>query len=198
VEQTLFGWLLRFGAPVLFLAQVLGIVGLPVPDEFLLAVAGALVHRGLLHAAPTMVAALAGCLSGITVSYLLGRFIDLPVLLGRLHLPTGGVVKAQTWFRRFGGWLLTFGYFIPGIRHVSAIAAGSTPLDYPTFARYAYPGGVLWCSTFLGLGYVAGDRWREVVQASSANMRVVVLILGSLALTYVLVKRFARGRRSVR
>jgi membrane protein DedA with SNARE-associated domain len=185
VEQTLLDWLMRYGAPVLFFAQVLGIVGLPVPDEFLLTVAGALVHRGLLHFTSTFAAAIAGCLSGITISYLLGRFIGLPVLLTRLRLPPHAVLRGQTWFRRFGGWLLTFGYFIPGVRHVSAIAAGSTPLGYPTFARYAYPGGALWCSVFLGLGYVAGDRWREVARDSRPHFTVVLLVLAALIGAYM-------------
>ena len=55
------------------------------------------------------------------------------------------------WFRCFGRWLLAFGYFIPGVRHVTALAAGSA-LDYETFARYAYPGAVLWSCTFVALG----------------------------------------------
>jgi membrane protein DedA with SNARE-associated domain len=194
VEQTLIDGLMRYGAPVLFFAQVLGVVGLPVPDEFLLTVAGALVHRGLLHPASVSVAALGGCLSGITVSYVLGRFIGLPVLLTRLRLPSHAVTRAQAWFRRFGGWLLTFGYFIPGVRHVSAIAAGSTPLSYPTFARFAYPGGAIWCSVFLGLGYVAGDRWREVARDSRAHFTVVSLVLVALIGAYIIVRVSVRPR----
>jgi membrane protein DedA with SNARE-associated domain len=185
---------MRYGAPVLFFAQVFGIIGLPVPDEFLLTVAGALVHRGLLHAAPVSLAALGGCLSGITISYLLGRFIGLPVLVKRLPLPSDAVLRAQTWFRRFGGWLLTFGYFIPGVRHVSAIAAGSTALSYPTFARYAYPGGAVWCSVFLGLGYIAGDRWREVARDSRTHFSVLALVLVALVGAYI-VARAALQRR---
>jgi membrane protein DedA with SNARE-associated domain len=191
VEQTLLDWLTRFGTPVLFFAQVLGIVGLPFPDELLLAVAGALVHRGVFHAAPTLAATIGGCLTGITLSYLLGRFVGLPILLTRLRLPAYRVSRAQEWFRRFGGWLLAFGYFVPGVRHVSAIAAGSTALDYPRFAGYSYPGGVLWCSVFLGLGYVAGDRWRDVASMSGARLRMVALIVGSLVALYFVIRTVA-------
>jgi membrane protein DedA with SNARE-associated domain len=189
VEQTLLTWLLRYGAPVLFFAQVFGIVGLPVPDELLLTVAGALIRRGLLHPTATFLAAVGGCLSGITVSYTLGRLIGLPVLLKRLHLPEHGVARAQRWFHRFGGWLLTFGYFIPGVRHVSAIAAGSTPLDYPVFAKFAYPGGIAWCSVFLSVGYIAGDRWRQVADDARGHARLAALGLGVLVIAFVLIKK---------
>jgi membrane protein DedA with SNARE-associated domain len=189
VEQTLLTWLLRYGAPVLFLAQVFGIIGLPVPDELLLTVAGALVRRGLLHPTATFLAAVAGCLSGITISYMLGRLIGLPVLLKRLHLPAHGVDRAQRWFRRFGGWLLAFGYFIPGVRHVSAIAAGSTPIDYPGFAKFAYPGGLAWCSAFLSLGYIAGDRWRQVADDARGHLRLVSIVLAVALVVFVLIRR---------
>ena len=32
--------------------------------------------------------------------------------------------RAHTWFERAGHWSLTFGYFIPGVRHFTAYAAG--------------------------------------------------------------------------
>src|SRR5262249_9763685 len=62
VEQELIAWLVRYGAPILFLAQVLGIFGLPIPDEMLLTLAGALVRRGTLPGVPIVTSAIAGCL----------------------------------------------------------------------------------------------------------------------------------------
>lgn len=69
------------------------------------------------------------------------------------------VEKAHAWFSRVGHWGLTFGYFIPGIRHLSAYAAGMSDVEPRQFALFAYTGGFLWVSTFLGLGYLLGNRW---------------------------------------
>jgi hypothetical protein len=46
MERQLVEWLVRYGAPMLFFAQVFGIFGLPIPDELLLTLAGALVRKG--------------------------------------------------------------------------------------------------------------------------------------------------------
>src|SRR4051794_5800720 len=146
-------WLVRYGAPVLFAAQVFGIFGLPIPDELLLTLAGALIAHGTLHASPTIAAAIAGCLAGITISYGIGRGVGVKVLRATFKHHIAHLERAQALFRRFGGWLLAFGYFVPGVRHVTAIAAGSGCVNYPTFAIYAYPGGILWCAVFLALGY---------------------------------------------
>jgi membrane protein DedA with SNARE-associated domain len=187
VEQALLEYLTRYGPPVLFFAQIFGIVGLPIPDELLMTVAGALVRRGDMSGPATMVAAIAGSSSGITVSYLLGRTVGSAALHRLVHVPDEAFARTQRWFERFGHWLLTFGYFIPGVRHLTAIAAGSAPISYPAFARAAYPGAVLWCCVFVGAGYWAGDRWHEVDALLHGHVRLiaiavaVVVALGALA-----------------
>ena len=54
MEQHFLEWLVHYGAPVLFAAQVLGIFGLPIPDEFLLTLSGALVKKGDLSLVPVV------------------------------------------------------------------------------------------------------------------------------------------------
>ena len=194
MEREVVGWLVRFGPPLLFFAQVLGIFGLPIPDELLLTVAGALVASGRLQLPATALAAIAGCLTGITLSYGVGRWVGMPVLHARFARHRDVIERAESWFRKFGGWLLTFGYFIPGVRHVTAIAAGSGCFEYRRFAAFAYPGGILWCSLFLAIGYFAGDRWPEVVAAVRLHTgRIAVLVASALAVYAIL--RVAASRR---
>ena len=104
-------------------------------------------------------------MTGITISYLAGRYVGLAALRRVVHIPDEPLRRVEHWFHRAGGWLLTFGYFIPGVRHVTAIAAGSSGLGYATFAAFAYPGAILWSSFFVTTGYVLGDRWRPAFEA---------------------------------
>ena len=194
VNGDLVGWLVRFGAPLLFFAQVFGIFGVPIPDELLLTAAGALIAGGRLNAASTAIAAISGCLTGITLSYALGRWVGLPVLQARMKNHHDTIERAQSWFRRVGGWLLTFGYFIPGVRHVTAIAAGSGCLNYRTFVAYAYPGGVIWCAVFLGFGYVAGDRWPEVAAAARTHVVRIAVVFGCAIAVFAALRAAARRR----
>src|SRR5262245_2476316 len=104
MEREVVGWLVRFGAPLLFFAQVFGIFVVPIPDELLLTLAGALVASGRLQLPATALAAVSGCLVGITLSYVLGRWVGLPVLHARFARHRDVLERAQDWFRRFGGW----------------------------------------------------------------------------------------------
>src|SRR5919204_4727552 len=106
VDRELVGWLIRYGAPLLFFAQVFGIFGLPIPDELLLTIAGALVAKERLGPFSTVTAAVSGCLTGITLSYAVGRWVGVPVLRSRFIGHQQAIERAQSWFRRFGGWLL--------------------------------------------------------------------------------------------
>jgi len=193
VERHILDWLVHYGAIVLFLAQMFGIFGVPIPDELLMTVAGALVRRGELGAAPTALAAVGGCIVGITFSYVLGRTVGVATLRRVFHLRDETLARAQRWFQRFGRWLLTFAYYIPGVRHVTAIAAGSVPLPYSTFALFAYSGAVVWCATFLGVGYVAGDRWREALAAAQHH---AVIVGASLVAALIALMLWSMTRRA--
>jgi membrane protein DedA with SNARE-associated domain len=194
VDQALIAWLAKFGTPVLFFAQLFGIFGVPIPDEFLLTVAGALVRRGQLNGPMTMTAAIGGCMGGITLSYLLGRSVGATALRRFLRVREETFDRTQRWFTRFGHWLLTFGYFIPGVRHVTAIAAGSVPLTYGAFARAAYPGAVLWCSVFVSLGYYTGERWEHYANTIRTNVSTIALVAGAAGALYLIVRFAPRSR----
>jgi len=161
IEAKLVAMLGIYGPGMLFAAQMFGIFGVPIPDELLLTIAGALVREGRLNAFWTAVAAVSGCLCGVTLSYTLGRTVGITALRRIVRVPDAAFDRAQRWFHRIGRWLLTFGYFIPGVRHCTAIAAGSAPLPYREFALFCYSGGVLWCAVFLSLGYITGPHWRR-------------------------------------
>jgi membrane protein DedA with SNARE-associated domain len=168
----------QYGYPGLFAALVLGIAGLPIPDETLLVFCGYLVARGSMHPLLTWITAVAGSMSGITVSYWIGRFAGHEVVhrFGRyVHLTEDRLLYVQHWFDRIGHWLLTIGYYIPGVRHFTAVVAGMSGMRYRAFAPYAYSGAVLWVSTFLGIGYVLGDRWKQVFEGLHKDMLIVIV-----------------------
>jgi membrane protein DedA with SNARE-associated domain len=64
------------------------------------------------------------------------------------------------------------------VRHVTAVAAGSSGLGYGQFAAYAYPGAAVWSSLFVGAGYVLGDRWRPAFEVLRHHLRLVILVAG--------------------
>jgi membrane protein DedA with SNARE-associated domain len=178
MEEQVLHWISQYGYIAIYLCLVLGIIGLPIPDETMLTFSGYLVYKGTLSLPLTFAVALAGSVSGITLSYALGRFLGIQVVhrYGRyLHISEGQIQKAHAWFDRVGHWALTVGYFIPGVRHFTAYAAGISEVAPKSFALFAYSGALIWVSTFISLGYFLGDRWK-VVEANIHQYLIGVAI----------------------
>jgi membrane protein DedA with SNARE-associated domain len=200
MEQQILGWISQYGYLAIFLLLVFGIVGLPIPDETLLAFTGYMVFKGHLSPAPAIAAALGGSLCGITFSYTLGRVFGLPLIrrYGKyVHIREEHLVKAHAWFRRVGHWALTLGYFVAGLRHLTAFSAGMSDVEYPQFALFAYSGGAVWVSTFIGLGYFLGDRWESVQKNVEHYLLWGALAPALLIAAYLAWRKWFRGKRTI-
>src|SRR5580765_7148149 len=138
--EIVLDWVTQYGAVALFFLLMFGVIGLPIPDETLLVFSGYLIHKGTLNPVATFGMAFLGAMSGISVSYWLGRVYGFRLIhkYGRyFHLTEERFQKIHRWFERFGRWTLFFGYYVAGVRHFTAVVAGATELEYPAFARFA-------------------------------------------------------------
>jgi membrane protein DedA with SNARE-associated domain len=165
MKQTIFYWVSHHGYAGLFSLLVLGIIGLPVPDEWLLTLCGYFVFRNTFRFVPTLAAGFLGSICGITVSYALGRTLGTLVLVrygARFRITQHEVDRVHQWFKGIGHWTLTFGYFVPGVRHLTAYVAGASGVELPVFVGFACAGGFLWSLSFISLGYFLGERWESI------------------------------------
>jgi membrane protein DedA with SNARE-associated domain len=193
--DTGFDWIDRYGYLGIFLLLMLGIVGLPVPDETLLMFAGYLSYKGDLHAGPALCAAFLGTSCGITLSYGIGRWAGLQALtrIGLFfHVRPLQVAQAQAWVRYWGPYALPVAYFLPGLRHVAAIVVGASRLPVSRFSLFAYAGALLWSGTFIGLGYSFGAEWRRL-SSSVHHSLLIAAILGGLALALAIALFYRRS-----
>ncbi len=190
-------WIARYGYFGIFSLLVLGIVGLPIPDETLLTFAGYLIFRGKLQPVPTYLAALLGSMCGISLSYTLGRLTGYFLIErygSKLHIKMERVHRIHDWFRRIGGLTLTFGYYVPGVRHLTAYIAGASELEAPSFALFAYSGAVIWSATFIALGYFLGEEWRRVSElADQTGLILAAAAVVVAAAGYYLWRRWRRN-----
>ncbi len=190
-----FDWIARYGYVSIFLLLMFGIVGLPVPDETLLLFVGYLSFKGELRLEPALATAFLGSACGISLSYALGRFVGFPAVrkfAPLFHLQPEHVAKTRRWVERWGKYSVLVAYFIPGVRHVAALVVGASLLSPTVFAPLAYTGALLWSATFIGLGYVAGEEWRQLSSVLHPAL-VIGTILVILALVSVLLVMRRRG-----
>ena len=192
LSQAISYWIAHYGYAGLFTLLLLGIVGLPVPDEMLLVYAGYLIGKGELAAVPTYLAAFCGSACGITISYLLGRSGGYYLAVrfgGILHLGPEKLEQVHRWYARVGKWLLTFGYFLIGIRHLTAIVAGSSRLEWRTFALFAYTGAMIWSIAFISAGWWFGKRWHSFAQQLHGHLLLVTVVVIVVIIVYAGIRK---------
>jgi membrane protein DedA with SNARE-associated domain len=190
--DSLLAWISHYGYAGLFLLLVVGIVGLPVPDETLLVFSGYLISKGRLHPAWTFLAGLCGSVTGISLSYLIGRVFGYSFVqrYGKyVRLSPQRIEHVNHWFHRMGHWLLTIGYYIPGVRHFTALVAGMSKLEYRIFAAFAYPGAAMWVASFLALGYLLGDKWQTTFATVHHYLIAITIAVGLMVAAVWWVRR---------
>lgn len=192
-NEVLSHWLIHYGSLSLFILLVAGIIILPVPEETLMVIAGVLMRKGSLCIPNTLLAAYAGSMCGITISYLLGRTAGHYLIRkygGWIGLTHERLEQVHAWFEKFGKWTLTFGYFIPGIRHFTGFTSGMTQLEYNKFALFAYSGAFLWVTTFLSIGYFFGNYCFSLFEDIEISIDKIILFSIAAIILYILYRQF--------
>jgi membrane-associated protein len=174
-----------YGAPVLFVALLVGSAGVPLPASLLLVAAGSFVEQGELELWPVLALSAAGAVLGDNVGYALGHWGGRR-LTRRLGGFVGGekkVEEAEAWLKRREGagvflsrWLLT------PLGPVVNLTAGATEYPWPRFLLYDVLGEALWVALYVLLGRFFSDR----VQALSDLLGDLTWAVLGLAVAVVL------------
>ncbi len=184
----------HYGYFGIILILVGGIVGLPIPDEIFLTYVGYSVYRETLAHVPALLSATIGAIGGITLSYYIGYRFGLPLLHKygpKIHITKQKIDFTKKLFTKIGPVLLLIGYFIPGVRHLTAYIAAINNYPYRKFAIFAYAGAFIWIFTFITLGKVLGEKWRYVgfYLSHYSIYLIAVFIIIMLVIYYFFKKR---------
>jgi membrane protein DedA with SNARE-associated domain len=167
----------------IFCIQALGML-VPIPDAGTLVLVGYLIQKHDLRFGFALVTAFIGNVTGSTIGFWVGRTFGIRILSKhgyRVGLTAKVVKMAQAWFRRLGKWLLLIGYFIPGVRQAMCYLTGSSELEYPIFAFFAYTGSLIWTTTFIFVGKLLGEGWARMFnkwESYLVPLGVIIIIAG--------------------
>lgn len=127
--ETIEYYFLNYGYLTIFLSLILGLVGLPIPDEVLMTVIGYYSQTTSIKLSIAFIVAVIGTLCGMTISYLIGRFIGDKALTGVfrwLGISQKKLDRVELWMDKYGFLTIVLGFFIPGFRHMTFYFCGMT------------------------------------------------------------------------
>lgn len=87
---------------------------------------------------------------------MIGRKLGKPLIhrFGKhLFLTPHRMHKIERWFIMYGSWTVTFGYFVPGMRHLICYISGMNGMSIQRYVLFAIPGVIVSTTVCLLLGY---------------------------------------------
>lgn len=176
----------------------LGIIGLPIPDEVLMAAIGYLISKGYFSFSLAYLSSVIGSIMGISISYLLGLKLGLPFLLRfgpKLSLTKAKIERAQSYFRKYGVIMLLLGYFIPGLRHLVGYFAGMAKIPLRKFFLYSLIGSSVWSITCILIGRELGHKWHLVEPYLKSHALYSIIGIVAASLVFIIYKARKRASR---
>jgi membrane-associated protein len=186
----------------IFIVVLLGNVGLPFPEESVLALAGYLVHQGVLRLPLTLAVGVLSAAVGDNVGYWIGRRLGRPTIerygrrVGITHARMESIAR---FIERYGAPGVVAGRFIPGIRVLAGPLAGAGGLPAGRFVVANLLGALCYVPYAVGIGYALAYglgpwlRRAEHVVGRIEHVAALVIVAGAvLALAW----RGIRARRA--
>jgi membrane protein DedA with SNARE-associated domain len=186
------GLIETWGYAAVSLVVVFGNIGLPLPEETVLVVAGYLVWVGRLRWPPLLAVGIASAVIGDNIGYWIGR------RFGRAGLerlaPRVGIerlARAERFVARYGAFAVFVARFIAGLRVLAGPLAGAMGLPFGRFFLANLCGALLFVPYAVSIGYAIAyglGPYVEQVHQLLGGVERVALIVVALLVAWFLVR----------
>jgi membrane protein DedA with SNARE-associated domain len=185
-------WVVRGVVGLVVFAEDALFVGFVIPGETAAILGGVAANRGHVALPAVLAVVLLGAVIGDSVGYEVGRQVGTrvlgwPVLARRRER----IDAASDYLARRGGTAVFLGRWTAFFRAVMPALAGTARMPYRRFLTFNVAGGVLWGTTVVLLGYLAGASYGRVEKLLG---RGTALVIAALVVAAVVVWQVRRRR----
>jgi len=168
----------------------------PSPSDVVMLFIATLIGVGTIGHIPAITIATLGSVMGFLTAFIIGRRYGRRLVeSGKLPFITeSSVTKVDSWFAKYGYWVIVANRFLAGTRAVISFFAGMSKLDLKKTTILAAASALAWNVAIIELGAFLGQNWQEGVGILRQYGLVVTIILGALIL-FMAVRWFIRRRR---
>lgn len=197
LQETLLSALASYGVMTIFVAILVGSIGIPLPASFLLIVAGSFVEAGDLSFWPVVIAGVVGAIVGDHVGYGIGWFggRKLVTNLSRRFKAEALLEKAEATSRKWGGVSVFFSrWLITAIGPYINLTSGITRYALPRFSIWVVLGEIAWVILYVYIGRLFSDRIAEISDALGDFTYVILGLVALIIIGYQLVKNLRKPK----
>jgi membrane protein DedA with SNARE-associated domain len=170
--------------------------GIPVPGETILIAGAIYAGAGRLNVVAVGVIGFIAATIGDNIGFAIGHFGGRALALrwGKyVFLTEERLNRAEHFFRRHGGKIITVARFIEGLRQANGIIAGISGMHWRRFLAFNALGAALWVGTWVSLGYLTGNHISTIYHYITQYSYYILIAAVVLLAAYII--RRMRGRR---
>jgi membrane protein DedA with SNARE-associated domain len=165
VEHTLAELLQRFTYPAMLLLLSAAGLGVPISEDLVLLIAGALASQGVTHYLPTLLAGYFGVILGDALIYHWGKKLG-PKAYEHRHvrkvISPQRAEKLRSHFARHGFWTVVVGRHTPGLRAPIFFLSGASGVGFGKFLLADMLSAAVTVPAVVTLGYLFGEHLDDI------------------------------------
>ena len=191
-SDTLGHWTYLLAGLLAFL-ETGAFVGLVVPGETFVIVAGAVAGQGATDIYITIAIVWFAAWAGDTTSFFIGRRLGRGFILRhgpKLRITPERFEQVEGYFRSHGGKTILIGRFIGLVRALAPFVAGSSGMRYRAFVPYSVLGTGLWAAGFSVLGYLGSQSIEQIADVAGQGILLFGITIGVIVAIVVTVRFF--------
>jgi membrane protein DedA with SNARE-associated domain len=174
-------------------------LGLPLPEDIPLIIAGILIAQGQFHIVPVAIAAWCGIIGGDLALYHFGKKFGLEITRVRFigkHVTKQRIERMEQLFDRYGIFVVAVGRLIAGVRGAMVVAAGAARYN---FWKFIITDGIMAFVSggfFIWLGHFLGNLdQRKIKEAKHIFILIAVALVAAFVAWYLLQRRMRLNRK---
>lgn len=193
--------LAHWGYLALFLLVILGNIGLPVPEETILVLAGYMCWRGELNLFIVLGIGIVSAVGGDNIGYWVGHRFGKTSLERHASWLLGHrdrLAMMQDFVAKRGALAVFIARFVPGLRFMAGPLAGALGMPVTTFFVANLLGALCYVPAVVSLGYGIGygvGQYVERLRGLGTNVEEVVLVAALVFFSALLARRLLLARR---
>ncbi|GGH30878.1 DedA family protein [Paenibacillus segetis] len=206
MEQWITDVMNQFGYIGIFLLIAIENLFPPIPSEVILTFGGFMTTYSNLSIIGVIIASTIGSVVGAIILYWIGLLLDVKrlemiiVKYGRiLRLTNKDIHKADAWFNKYGSWAVFVCRFVPLIRSLISIPAGSIRMNFATFLSLTTLGSLIWNTVLIYIGAAVGSSWGDIVgymDVYSNIIYIALILIFALCVFLFMKKRFLKKKEN--
>lgn len=159
---------------------------------------GYLVGVGNIDFTTTVLIATIGSTSGFMTMYKIGDWFGLRIIeTGKLKfLPLESVHKVESWFRKYGYWLIIGNRFLSGTRAIVGFFAGMAEVKFVPTTILCFISALIWNGILIYAGTLLGENWESIGFYLKTYSQIVtgLIVIGLTAGFFVWYRK--KGKRN--